>query len=154
MGKAKVSANEKLNTVHRILSGKESLGQAAQRLSLDVSSINEWIISFRSCGEDVFNKKGNIHYSKEVKEQAVLAYLNGEGSLQDMCQRYGIRAKFQLRQWIKKYNGYEELKASGTGGTVIMTKGRKTTFCERVEIVQYCIAHDHNYAETAAKYNI
>ena len=35
-----------------------------------------------------------------------------------------------------------------------MTRGRKTTFDERVEIVQYCIAHDHNYAETAAKYNI
>ena len=35
-----------------------------------------------------------------------------------------------------------------------MTKGKKTTFDERVEIVQYCIAHDHNYAETAAKYSI
>ena len=29
-----------------------------------------------------------------------------------------------------------------------MTTGRKTTFDERIEIVQYCIAHDHNYAET------
>lgn len=35
-----------------------------------------------------------------------------------------------------------------------MTKGRKTTFDERVEIVQYCIAHDHNYAETAKQYQI
>ena len=35
-----------------------------------------------------------------------------------------------------------------------MTKGRKTTFDERVEIVQYCIAHDHNYAETARKYEV
>lgn len=35
-----------------------------------------------------------------------------------------------------------------------MTKGKKTTFEERVEIVQYCIAHEHNYAETAEKYQI
>ena len=35
-----------------------------------------------------------------------------------------------------------------------MTRGRKTTFDERVEIVQYCIAHDHNYAETAARYSV
>ena len=35
-----------------------------------------------------------------------------------------------------------------------MTKGRKTTFEERVEIVQYCISHTHNYAETAEKYGI
>ena len=35
-----------------------------------------------------------------------------------------------------------------------MTKGRKTTFEERVEIVQYCIAHDCNYAKTAEKYQV
>lgn len=35
-----------------------------------------------------------------------------------------------------------------------MTKGRKTTFEERVEIVQYCIAHDHNYKKTAVRYGI
>lgn len=35
-----------------------------------------------------------------------------------------------------------------------MTKGRKTTFEERVEIVQYCIKHNHNYAETAEKFSI
>ena len=35
-----------------------------------------------------------------------------------------------------------------------MTKGRKTTFEERVEIVQYCISHTHNYAETAEKFCI
>ena len=28
-----------------------------------------------------------------------------------------------------------------------MTKGRKTTFEERVEIVQYCIKHSHNYSK-------
>ena len=33
-----------------------------------------------------------------------------------------------------------------------MTKGRKTTFEERVEIVQYCIAHDRNYAQTAEQF--
>lgn len=35
-----------------------------------------------------------------------------------------------------------------------MTKGRKTTFEERVEIVQYCIAHDCDYAKTAEKYQV
>ena len=35
-----------------------------------------------------------------------------------------------------------------------MTKGRKTSFEERVEIVQYCINHERNYAETSEKYHI
>ena len=36
----------------------------------------------------------------------------------------------------------------------IITKRRKTTFDERVEIADYCIAHVHNYAETAEKYKV
>ena len=35
-----------------------------------------------------------------------------------------------------------------------MTKGRKTTFEERIEIVQYCIAHDYNYVKTAEQYQV
>jgi hypothetical protein len=62
--------------------------------------------------------------------------------------------KDKLQIWIKKYNGHEELKSSGTGGSAIMDKGRKTTFEERVEIVQYCIAHNHNYAKTAEQYQV
>lgn len=35
-----------------------------------------------------------------------------------------------------------------------MTKGKKTTFDERVEIVEYCIAHDRNYTEAAEKFGV
>lgn len=78
----------------------------------------------------------------------------GEGSLRAICRKYKIKSETQLSKWIMKYNGHEKLKSSGTGGNFIMTKGRKTTFDERVEIVQYCIAHAHNYAETAEKYQV
>ena len=89
-----------------------------------------------------------------MKQQAVVDYLAGYGSQDDICKKYGIRSKAKLQIWIKKYNGHEELKSSGTGGNIIMTKGRKTTFEERVEIVQYCIAHDRNYAQTAEQYQV
>lgn len=35
-----------------------------------------------------------------------------------------------------------------------MTKGRATTYEERVEIVEYCIEHQYNYAETAQKFRV
>ena len=35
-----------------------------------------------------------------------------------------------------------------------MTHGRKTSFEERVEIVQYCIEQQNNYVETARKYKV
>ena len=105
-------------------------------------------------GQEAFIRNGNKHYSKELKEQAVKDYLFGKGSLLEICKKHKIESTRQLRNRIKKYNGHETLKSSGTGGIAIMTQGRKTTFDERVEIVQYCITHDHNYAETSAKYNV
>lgn len=110
--------------------------------------------SYAFMGANAFTLEGNKKYSEELKQQAVLDYLAGYGSQDDICKKYGIRSKTKLQIWIKKYNGHEELKASGTGGIIIMTKGRKTTFEERVEIVQYCIAHDRNYAQTAEQYQV
>jgi transposase-like protein len=150
----KITPAEKLQTVHLILEGKETQRHARARLGVSLDALQQWIRIYKSEGEGAFLVTGYKKYSKELKEQAVMDYLSGRGSLQEICQRYGIRAKSKLQNWIKKYNGHEELKASGTGGTAIMTKGRKTTFNERVEIVQYCIAHDHNYAETAAKFDV
>lgn len=154
MSKSKINPNIKIAAVQRILAGDESLRNAARRLGVNLASIQQWISIYNSDGIDGFRFTGNKRYSKELKEQAVLDYLAGKGSLQSICQRYGIKAKSKLQEWIKKYNGHDELISRGTGGSQIMTQGRKTTFDERIEIVQYCIAHDHNYAETSEKFQI
>ena len=154
MGKRKIEPEVKVEAVQEFLDGKSSQRVIADRLGISLASFQMWVKNYKSMGADAFSHNGNKHYSKELKEQAVQDYLSGLGSLQDICEKHKISSTSQLRKWIKKYNGHEELKASGTGGTVIMTKGRKTTFDERVEIVQYCIAHDHNYAETARKYEV
>ena len=105
-------------------------------------------------GEESFLRGKNKSYSAELKLTAVQYYLSGKGSLREICRKYKIKSEQPLRNWISLYNSHGELKTSGTGGAIIMTKGRKTTFNERIEIVQYCIAHNHNYAETAKKYQI
>lgn len=116
--------------------------------------VQRWLANYQSMGEAAFYKKGNSSYSAGLKFSAVQDYLSGKGSLREICKKYSIKSETQLHRWILRYNGHEELKASGTGGAIIMTKGRKTSFGERVEIVQYCISHDRNYAETAVKYNV
>ncbi len=154
MRKAKFDTDTIVNAVMDYLTGNFSKEAIARRLGVGWSSVDRWIANYQSMGESAFNSNSNQHYSKELKEQAVKDYLSGKGSLLEICKKHKIKSTRQLCNWIMKYNGHEELKASGTGGTAIMTKGRKTTFEERVEIVQYCIAHDHNYAGTAAKYNV
>lgn len=154
MSKRKISVEDKIYAVNLYLDGKESQHRIASMFDVCIASVQQWIRNYESMGTDAFTLKGNKKYSKELKQQAVLDYLAGRGSQDDICRRYGIRSKSKLQIWIKKYNDHEELKSSGTGGNTIMTKGRKTTFEERVEIVQYCIAHDRNYAETAKQYQV
>lgn len=154
MRRTKFEPDVMINAVQEYLDGQTSQQAIAKRLGIVQKSFQEWIRKYRSMGADAFTQNGNRRYSTELKEQAVTDYLAGRGSLQDICKNYKIMSESQLRSWIMKYNGHEELKASGTGGTVIMTKGRKTTFDERVEIVQYCIAHGRNYTETAEKYQV
>ncbi len=154
MSKTKVSVEDKIYAVNLYLDGKESQNRIATMFGVSLASVQQWIRNYESMGADAFTLKGNKKYSKELKRQAVLDYLSGKGSQTDICKIYGIRSKAKLQVWIKKYNSHEELKASGTGGTVIMTKGRKTTFEERVEIASYCISHNHNYAETAERFNV
>ncbi|MFR1832076.1 MAG: helix-turn-helix domain-containing protein [Lachnospiraceae bacterium] len=94
--------------------------------------------------------------SVEDKLYAVNLYLDGKESQRRIASMFDVSTA-SVQQWIRNYESMGadaftlkgNKKSSGTGGSFIMTKGRKTTFDERVEIVQYCIAHNHNYAETA-----
>ena len=151
---SKISAEDKIYYCEQYLEGKLSQGQIARILQVNKISVKKWIMKYESMGTEAFVKSGNKRYSKELKEQAVNDYLAGKGSLMGLCKKYGIHSTTQLSRWVLLYNDHKELKTSGTGGSSLMTKGRKTTFDERIEIVQYCIAHNHNYAETAEKYQV
>lgn len=39
------------------------------------------------------SKRKNKKYSKELKHEAVQAYLKGEGSLRQVCRQYGLEIK-------------------------------------------------------------
>lgn len=153
--KAKISGEEKIAAIEKYLREEDSLNHLATLLGVSRQSITQWLQTYQSLGPNgLLNTSKNIAYPAELKTKAVKDYLAGGSSHMDICRRYGIKSTRQLRNWILKYNGHETLKTSGSGGTSIMTKGRATTYDERVEIVKYCIEHQHNYAETAQKFQV
>lgn len=153
--KSKFTAEEKLKYVLVCLEGKDTIKDTATKIGIDPKSLSQWIRNYQSMGIDGLNTPSkNTFYSAAFKEMAVKDYLDCVGSLAYVCKKYGIRSTNQLYDWVMKYNSHEELKASGTGGKQIMTKGRKTTYGERIEIVKYCIEHHNNYAETSQKYQV
>ena len=154
MSRNGIRPEDKILAVQKYLDGKISQGGIASQFQVSKTSVQQWIFNYQSMGSEIFFQKKNKRYSKELKECAVLDYLAGKGSQEAICRRYGIRSKGKLQKWIQVYNGHGELKSSGTGGASIMTKGRKTSFDERVELAGYCIAHEHNYAEAAERYGV
>jgi transposase-like protein len=153
--KHKYSYEEKEKILLEYQTGAHGFRELCRIHGIAQQSLKDWIRLYETFGfEGLRTGSTASFYSRVTKEAAIHDHLTHKLPVKEILKKYQIRSETQLRKWIKKYNGHEELKASGTGGISIMTRGRKTTFDERVEIVQYCIAHDHNYAETAAKYNV
>lgn len=153
--KGKIIGAEKIAAIEKYLRGEDSLHHLATQLGIDYSNLKQWLQTYQSLGPDaLLHTSKNLVYSAELKMSAVNDHLDGHGSYMDICKRYGIKSTRQLRNWIMKYNGHEKLKSSGIGGSPIMTKGRATTFEERIEIVKYCMEHQNNYAETAQQFQV
>ncbi|WP_144408435.1 helix-turn-helix domain-containing protein [Pelosinus fermentans] len=151
----KLIPSEKIYWVQRYLSGEDSARHIAESLHVNATAFLQWVRIYQSLGEaGLLSKSQNSKYAAELKRVAVQDYLSGVDSLSGICKKYGIRSRTQLQKWILKYNGHEQLKTSGTGGRITMTKGRRTSYDERIEIVKYCIEHQNNYMETAQKFQV
>lgn len=100
-------------------------------------------------------RSNNKSYTKEFKLRVVEEYIAGSASLQDLIVKYDISSTRQLRNWISLYNANRELKDCCPKQEVYMADARrKTTIEERKEIVEYCLNHEWNYKDTAARYDV
>ena len=141
-----LSPEEKLRAVHEYLRGVLSLRDIALKYGVGDSSVRKWIAKYNAGGDAaLLPNHTKKHYSKSFKQEVVGAYLAGEGSYSELCARYNIPSFDTVRKWVLQYNECSTIRGSETGGTTIMTKGRKTTYEERIEIVSFCIENHKDY---------
>lgn len=151
------SISEKLEIVLLHLEAGKSLSWLARRYGVSKDTLSNWVRKYKEAGVEGTRGKSSLDevtkYSKELKEQAVSDYLNGLGSLKDLTKKYGISDPYVLRSWIKSYTSGKELKATSKGMRR-MKQGRKTTFEERIEIVNFTLAHEKDYQGAVEKYGV
>ena len=153
MSRSKIRAEEKIRIAKACASGKLGQGEAARQIGVNKATVSDWVRQYQEGGVRAFlPRESNRKYSPESKEAAVKAYLSGEGSIRDICKRFKIRGTYQLRTWIKVYNGHRDFKKQAGGSR--MTKGRETSQTERIAIAKACIANGKNYGEAAIQYNV
>lgn len=157
--KSKYSPEQKVKACLEYLSGKKSATQIGIELGIGNknktrrNTVLQWVKMYSVNGKDAFVERAhNAHYSKEFKENVVREYLSGKQSILDLKAKYNIPGKSTIQSWVKKYNDYIELKDYDPKPEVYMANTLKTTYEERLEIVEYCLAHDRDIKGTALKY--
>lgn len=146
--------DEKVDMIRQVVDENQSIHRVSKQYQLWKSTLKDWVYQYETDGLEGLKASNTWkHYSEETKKNAVEDYLNHKGSQRDICRKYQISSRSVLRQWISKYTGGQSLKSTGKGWSK-MTKGRKTIWKERVEIVQYTLARDKDYHGAAEKYNV
>lgn len=151
--RAKYSEEIKLEIVREYMEGNTSSTALSKKYGCGKRLVHNWLARYKSQGVEAFREKDkNQFYTSEFKRLVVEEYLRGGIGLEPLAIKYNIRSNVQIRNWVKLYNGHKELKSYGMGGGIYVTKGRKTTYEERIEIVEDCLKNGQDYNATAAKY--
>lgn len=154
--KSKYPFELKLQIVQEYETSGRGLRGICHKFNVKYTSALRWWTIYQSQGaEGLKETHTNKKWDKNIKLAAVNDYLSGIGSQDDICKKYKISSNSILKSWIMVYNdSHKELKSTGSGGNRPMTKGRKVTFDEKVEIVQYCIANGRDYYAAMNKYQV
>lgn len=154
--RGKFSVEEKLFSVHQILQSRTSINAEAKRIGVRNNTLKDWIRKYEVGGvERLEELKTWTSYPKELKLSAVKAVVNDGKSLNEVIKKFSISSDSVLRKWISKYTSGEEIKSTSKGSSKFkMNKGRKTTYNERIEIVQYTIAHKLDYTKAIENYQV
>ena len=152
---SRFSKKLKLEIVKRYLKG-EGISFLANLYNIPNNHgrpILTWIKKYEIIGETAFdNSSTNKSYSKNFKEKVIKEYLEGKGSLEEIANKYNIQSPSIVMNWVKRYNEGIEIKDYVPKGDVYTMKSRKTTFEERLEIVDYALAN--SVKEAADKYTV
>ncbi|WP_057908521.1 helix-turn-helix domain-containing protein, partial [Latilactobacillus graminis] len=154
MPRSKYVAFKKLTLIEEFKRSGISKATFSRGYDIDRNTFNHWLNRYERDGIDGLREaRHNNHYPKALKLEAVVTYLSGRYSLNEVALKFGLRSKKQLRDWVSKYNKDKTVTASPSKRQVPIMS-RKTTFEERISIVEYVTKDKHSYTETAEHFGV
>ena len=145
----------RLQIAELVSSGNVGAKAMARQYGLGKQTVRYWAALYKAQGVSAFQDTGkNAVYTPEMKMEAVLSYLHGDGSYETIAAKYGLSRDAILKQWVKMYNDGKDFSQRKMSGGSRMTTSRKTDKEERVKIAKECIENGKNYGEIAIKYKV
>ncbi|MDY0236383.1 MAG: helix-turn-helix domain-containing protein [Gudongella sp.] len=153
--RSKYNKEEKYEILKEVDLGRLSTEDICLKYEINYGTYKKWEFLYQEYGlEALAESKTWKRYSKELKENAVLEYLNGEDSFRGICRKYEISAVSVLERWIKRYNSHNKLNTTKGGNNTVMTKSRNVDLKEKIEIVKYCIEQNKDYHKACEIYKV
>lgn len=145
------TVEEKLEAVLKYLDGNFSKTAIANQVGCHPTIIRKWVSAYRQDGiQGLEKKRTKVKYSPAFKNKLINEVQNGLTQTEVM-RKYNLSSSSLLALWIKEYTS--GIKPSSKG-RYSMNKGRKTTFEERLKIVQYALDNQKDYQLAADKHQV
>lgn len=152
--KLKYSKEVKMKACLDYENGHISFQSIALYIGTTKEVVRRWYLIYKEHGPSVFELSNrNSSYSKEFKQEIIEAYITGKYSQPEIYAKHNICSGV-IRRWLDKWYNDIELKDYDPKGDVYTMKSRKTTYEERLEIVEWVIENDMCYKKAADKYSI
>ena len=150
--RAKFSVQQKLIIIKKAQT--ESIERLAQEYCVNAHTIRRWKRMYKYQGmRGLESAHHNKVYSVEFKRKLVVEFEHSTDALEKFALKHGLKSDWQLSQWIIQYNE-SKLKAYTPRKRDSIMPGRKTTFEERLSIIEDLIKHDVNYSWAVDKYHV
>ena len=71
----KISPEEKIQWMKKILQKKESISSVASKIGVYYTTVDKWLRNYKAIGPEAFFRKGHTYRTPAQKEAAVFDYL-------------------------------------------------------------------------------
>lgn len=117
------------------------------------SHVTHWVELYQSGGIDALKPQTqNKSYSETFKSKIVQEYLKNDTSYAILAKKYHIPSPGSVYQWVSLYTSGKSFGSTRREKTV--KDGRKTTKIERIEIAEWTIAKNKQYAAAMKHFNV
>ena len=150
--KAKFSKEIKIKACEKYRKGKGSFKSISEEIGCGKAVFYKWYHDYVNHGESVFDEKPrNNSYTAEFKLEVINEIK--KSSIIAASSKFGISREV-VRKWFLSYNNGETIKDYSPCSEVYTMKARKTTFEERIEIVNFVLENDNDYKGAADTYSV
>lgn len=154
--KLKVDLNSLLIAFDKYEDGL-SFANIVDELNLDIHSSvlrNKYYQYLDKGMESLIPKSNNNSYSKEFKMKVVDEYFHSGLSYRDLAIKYNVPSHQTIINWTKRYTEDKENQNYSSISEMYTMKARKTTYEERLNIVNFYLGNELSYKKIAQKFNV